>query len=314
MKRIAIKITTLLKILARGERGSALVLVALALTVLLAAVALVTDVGIIFLNRVQVANAADAAALAGVQALPADETRAVLLAQDYGTRNNVPDINVEVTENKREIKVTAQRTTNLLFARIMGYTTTSAQAQARAKLEPLTGVKGIVPLGIEEQPLIFGETYILKYAAGSEPGGEFHSGWLGILALQGPGAKLYEEDLMYGFDQEVKVGNLLNIQTGNISGKTQSGVQYRIDQCKHIPTCTPDHYEKDCPKILLVPVIKPYDSKRVQVAGFAAFLVEAVAGMGNENYITGQFLYHTISGTSSPTGPDNGIYVPRLIQ
>ncbi|MFZ5754763.1 MAG: pilus assembly protein TadG-related protein [Bacillota bacterium] len=314
MKRNALRLSQLFRKMIGEERGSALVLIALALTVLLSSVALVTDVGIIFLNRIQVANAADAAALAGVQALPDDKTRAELLAEEYGVKNNVPDIVVEVTEDRREIKVTAQRTTNLLFARVMGHNSTLAQAQARVKLEPLTGVKGIVPLGIEEQVLIFGETYILKYAAGSEPGGEYHSGWLGILALQGPGAKLYEEDLMYGFDQEVKVGDLLNIQTGNISGKTQSGVQYRIDRCKHTPACTPDHYEKDCPKILLVPMIKPYNSKQVQVMGFAAFLVEAVAGMGNENYITGQFLYHTISGASSPTGPDNGIYAPRLIQ
>lgn len=313
MKKLTRSILKLFRLMAKEEKGSALVLMALALTVLLSSVALVTDVGAAYLNKVQVANAADAAALAGAQGLP-DETKATAIAQAYGAKNGVPHIQVEVAEDKKEIQVTAQRSMNLLFARIMGYNTTRASAQARVRLEPLTGVKGIVPLGIEEQPLVFGETYVLKYAAGSGPGGEYHSGWLGILALQGPGAKLYEEDLKYGFDQEVKIGDLLDIQTGNISGKTQSGVQYRIDQCKHTPACTADHYEKDCPKILLVPMIKPYDSKRVQVAGFAAFLVDAVAGMGNENYITGQFIYYSISGASSPTGKDNGIYVPRLIQ
>ncbi|MBZ4654245.1 MAG: Protein of unknown function rane [Peptococcaceae bacterium] len=313
MKKITRKTVKLFQLMVKEEKGSALVLMALALTVLLSSVAIVTDVGIAYLNKIQVANAADAAVLAGAQGLP-DETKATAIAQAYGTRNSVPNINVEVAENKKEIQVTAERSTNLLFARIMGYNTTRASAQARVRLEPLTGVKGIVPLGIEEQTLVFGETYVLKYAAGSDPGDEYHSGWLGILALQGPGAKLYEEDLKYGFDQEVKVGDLLDIQTGNISGKTQSGVQYRIDQCKHTPTCTPDHYEKDCAKIMLVPMIRPYGTKQVQVVGFAAFLVDAVAGMGNENYITGQFIYHTISGDSSPTGKDNGIYVPRLIQ
>ena len=297
----------------RDEKGSALILVALCMTVIMACTALVVDAGLMFANKIRVANAADAAALAGVQALPADAVQAEALAREYASRNNVENITVDIGADNREIEVVAQRTVDLYFARTLGYESSTASARSKAAVEPCTGVTGIVPLGVPEQSFIFGETYVLKYAAGDTlPDVDAHSGWLGILALQGPGAKLYLEDLMHGFDQQVELGDILNIQTGNISGNTYTGIQYRIDRCDHVPYCTPEHYDPGCPRVLLVPVIAPYADKQVEVKGFAAFLVDSVEGMGEENYITGHFIRHTISGLSDPAGPDNGIYVPRL--
>ena len=61
--------------LIKNEKGYALVLVTLGMTVIMAVSALVIDVGLMFTNKIMVANAADAAVLAGVQALPADTFR-----------------------------------------------------------------------------------------------------------------------------------------------------------------------------------------------------------------------------------------------
>lgn len=300
----------------RCQKGAVLIVMALGLSGLLAVAALVGDLGLMYLNKVEVANAADAAALAGIQELPAGEEKATALALEYGHKNRVEDITVEVSPDQRELRVHARRTINLFFgARLFSINTSTAAAQAAARLEPVTGVKGIVPLGVPEQSFVFGETYILKYGAGNAPEGEYHSGWYGILALQGPGAKLYEEDLKLGFNEEIKIGDILNIQTGNISGNTFEGIQYRIDQCKHTPACTAEQYSPDCTRIILIPIISSYGDKKVQVKGFSAFFVESVAGMGNENYITGKFLQqYVVPGTGSPAGPDNGVYVSRLIQ
>lgn len=297
-----------------NQKGSALVILTLGLSVMLASMALVTDVGLMLKNKIEVVNAADAAVLAGAQALPGDPARAEALACEYAAHNGVPDISVEISGDDRQISVVAQRTVSLFFARSMGFEESAASAQATACVEPLAGVKGVVPLGVTEQEFIFGETYVLKSGAGGEPEGEYHSGWLGILALQGPGAKLYLEDLMYGFDEMVLIGDILNIQTGNISGKTYEGIEYRINGCKHTPSCTAEHYEQDCPKIMLVPVIEPYDHKKVRVKGFCSFLVDMVAGMGNESYITGKFIRYTTAGEGSLECPDNGVYVSRLIR
>lgn len=296
----------------REEKGTALILMALGMSAIMGFAALVTDLGLMYLNKVQVSNAADAAALAGVQALPGDELKARNLAQEYAAKNGVESLSVSIAEDKKSIVVQGEKTVGLMLARVLGRESSTSKARAEAVLEPLTGVKGVVPLGVSEQEFIFGETYVLKYAASDDPEGEYHSGWLGLLALQGPGAKLYLEDLKYGFGEEIQIGDILDIQTGNISGKTFEGIQYRIDRCTHLPYCTAESFREDCPRVMLVPVIRPDEHKKVVVIGFAAFLVDSVEGMGNENYITGKFVRRTTSGSSSPTGPDNGLFVPRL--
>lgn len=294
------------------EKGTALILMALGMAVIMALTALVTDVGLMYYNKSKVANAADAAALAGVQALPSDEMKARELAREYAVKNGVNNITVNIGEDKKHIEVLAERTIGLMLAKAIHIDTSTARARSQAALEPLTGVRGIVPLGVTEQEFIFGETYLLKYAAGDDPEGDYHSGWLGLLALQGPGARLYLEDLKYGFEQEVKIGDILDIQTGNISGNTYDGVQYRIDECKHLPSCTYDSYHEDCARLMFIPIIKPSGDNSIEVVSFAVFFVESVEGMGVDNYITGKFIRHTVSGSSSVTGPDNGVYVPRL--
>lgn len=298
----------------REEKGSALVLIALSMIALLSAAALVTDVGIMYYNKSQVVNAADAAALAGAQALPGDPSTAETMARLYGARNKVDTIDVIFPEDGCTIEVRAQRTTDLFLARVIGHNNSTASAVAVARVAPITSVKGIVPLGIDDSPRVIGETYTLKFAAGDKALEDYHPGWKGILALQGPGAKLYLEDLKYGFDKSVSINEVLNIQTGNISGNTYDGVQYRIDQCKHIPSCTAESHAPDCPRIVLLPVIQPYSDKQIQVIGFAAFFVDSVAGMGNESEITGKFLSHVTAGDSSTTGPNYGLYATKLIR
>ena len=133
------------------ERGSAQILIALCLTVLLGSVALVTDTGMVLYNKAVVANAADAAALAGVQALPANRDMAEAVARDYAARNNIGNIQVVISDDKRRIEVRTENTINLMFARVLGFDNSTAQASAAAMAEPLTGVKGVVPLGLTEQ-------------------------------------------------------------------------------------------------------------------------------------------------------------------
>lgn len=294
------------------KKGAALVLMTFALSVIMASAAMVLDVGSLYYNKTQVVNAVDASVLAGVQALPDDQDQAVQLARDYGAKNNVNDLTVTLSADHQEIRAQASRTVNFDFARLLGYDSGTVRAQAGARLEPITGARGIAPLGIPEQTLNYGESYVLKYAASDSPEGEYHEGWMGLMALQGPGAKLYLDDLKKGYDSLVKQGDVLNIQTGTVSGNTFEGVQYRIDQCKHTPACTWDHYVQGCPRILLIPVIRDYANKQVQVVSFAAFFVDSVAGMGNNNYITGKFIRYTTSGQSDPSGPDYGLKVPRL--
>lgn len=306
-KGLTIVIADLLK----KEKGAALIVITLGLTVLLASVSLVTDVGLMYFHKIQVDNAADAAALAGVQALP-DKEKAEETALEYAQKNGMADPEIIVSEDRKTITVTAARTFDMLFAKVLGIDQGSVRGRAKARLEPLTSARGVVPLGIPEHDLVFGETYILKSAASDSIEGDYHSAWMGILALSGPGARCYEDDLKYGFDREIALGDLVDIQTGNISGKTANGVQYRLDGCKHTPTCTFEHFVTGCPQVAIMPVVAPYSDRQVQVVGFAAFFLESVAGMGNKNYIMGKFIRYMAAGGSSATGTDYGLSTPVL--
>jgi len=67
----------------------------------------------------------------------------------------------------------------------------------------------------------------------------------------------------------LRVGDRVLVEEGNMSGPTTEGVQYRIDQCKE--GCTFEDFDKDCPRVMIVPVVKPVNSKEVEIRGLLSF-------------------------------------------
>lgn len=301
----------------RSEKGSSLVIFALSLSALAGSLALVTDAGLLYYNKVKLTNAVDAAALAGAQALPARPNQARSIAYSLAASNGVPagSLDVDITTGHQGIRVRATREVPHTLARLLGFNSTVIDSSCEAQVANLSAVTGIAPLSIEDQELHFGEDYVLKYGAGSSPGGSYHSGWFGALRLGGNGASVYKNNLINGYQHEVAIGDILEIEDGNMSGSTSAGIAERINQCTHSPACTFDSYKKGCPRVVIVPVIRPFDSKSVQVAGFAAFFIEYVAGQGNENYVWGKFIKMQMPGdlTSNPDA-DFGVHGIRLIR
>lgn len=297
------------------QRGNALIIVALALTVILGAAALVIDVGIIYLHNVKIANAVDAAALAGVQALPDDPAQAYQLAESYALKNGVllEELTIEITDDHREINVQSKRQVEHIFARLLGHSSTDVMRTAGARADNLCNAEGIVPFSIEEQELIYHEEYVLKSGAGGDPGGARHSGWFGALRLGGNGACVYENNLKYGYQRAIKIGDILEVENGNMSGPTTRGVEYRLAECHHTPTCTSESFVPGCPRLIMVPIVKAYGSKTVEVKGFAMFFLERVDGQGNQNYVWGKFVQVHLPGEGTDN-PDTeyGIYCVRL--
>src|SRR6266568_1177122 len=86
----------------RAERGQVFVLTALSMTILLGMTALVLDVGDWYRTKRQLQATADAAALAGAQALPNDPAKASSLALNYANGNgggvDPNDISVQATQ------------------------------------------------------------------------------------------------------------------------------------------------------------------------------------------------------------------------
>lgn len=301
----------------KEEKGSALVIIAFVMAALIGAAALVIDVGNMFLQDLRLSNAVDSAALAGAQVLYLGAEEAENTARYYALQNGInnADVQITVTEDSSMITVTGQRTVDFTLAKIFGLNSTNLNKTSKAVVGNIVSVQGIVPICIEEQTLFFGESYYLKYGASGDPGAEYHSGWFGALALGGQGASIYEENLKYGYQGVVSMAEILDEEPGNISGKTTVSIEYRLSQCKHTPSCTYDSFELGCPRVVAVPVIKPYDHKEVEVVGFAAFFIEGVGGQGVDNYITGKFVKTLAPGDIDLSeGNDYGLYGVKMIE
>ncbi|HEU4759248.1 MAG TPA: pilus assembly protein TadG-related protein, partial [Dehalococcoidia bacterium] len=119
------------------ERGQVLIVFVLALGVLLGFVAMAIDVGLLLHERRSLQNAADAAALAGVQDLPLSPQEAVTKARDWLGRNGVDgDATVTMTTpykgNPNSLEVVVQEQIPFLFARVLGKESASVKARAVA--------------------------------------------------------------------------------------------------------------------------------------------------------------------------------------
>lgn len=265
-------------------------MVALGLTVLLGCGAMVTDVGLIYIEKAKLQNAIDAAALAGVQELPGDPSRAAQIAQEYAVQNGANNISYGFGANDLKMNVSAQKDVPTHFARIWGINSRQISVTATAMMLPPVELTGAVPLSVQEQPLVYGQEYTLKAGAGDGT-----EGWYGALQLSAPGANAYETDLIHGYSGSLTVGQVLAVKHGNMSGPTQSGIEARFALDTRIPRNTFNDHDRNAPQILYIPIVKvvSYQSSaihEVEVRGFAAFFVESVSGNGTESIIKGRFL------------------------
>ncbi|MEG6585240.1 pilus assembly protein TadG-related protein [Dendrosporobacter sp. 1207_IL3150] len=295
----------------RQQKGSVIVMTALYMTALMGFGALSVDVGTLYLNRTQLSKEADSAALAGAADLPYDSEQAVSTARSYASINGKQGDSVQaaVTNNNTVVAVTVTRNVPLLFAKVFSMNLSNVKVTARAANRVITGVTGAVPLGIEKQTLIYGQTYTLKEGGGSGTTGNYDG-----LSLGGSGASLYLHNLTYGYSGSLQVGQWVDTEPGNMSGPTSSGISYRISQDPH---ATYETVKTGSPRIVVVPVVETLDvegRKPVQIAGFAAFFIEEVGSSGNENFVKGKFLRMYSIGETSDSGTDYGLRDIRLIE
>jgi len=334
------------------ERGSVVVIVALSLTVLLGFCAIVTDVGFLYAQKAHLQNSVDAAALAGVQALPNNPNAARTIAIDYATRNGVSDVNVTFEANNAKIIVQTSQQVPTHFARIWGITEEQISVSAKAMMVPPTGLSGAVPLSVQEQVFVKGQKYVLKSGGGSgtsdwyldddknnkvTKSGEVSgaSGWYGALELTGTGANTYESDLANGYSGTLHVGQILDVKHGNMSGPTADAIHTRFSRDTREPKNTILDYDSNAPQIMYIPIVKIISEsgnsiQQVQIVGFAAFFLEGVAGNGNDSVVTGWFIQTlTSNGDTSAklsdllkieqdmesgiASNDFGLYTPKLV-
>lgn len=293
----------------RSERGAVMVIVAVMMVTIMAAVAIVVDVGQIFLTKKRLQNAADASALAGCFTLvnKGDPVLSDLESYKYVTANIAGEFQYSsvADSGKNSFQVNLSQKVNYFFAPVIGFRSSTVNASATAGGNTVISITGVVPLGIVQQQFEFNKPYTLKFSGGDGINGNY-----GALALGGSGASNYRSNLMYGYKEEMKLGDVLTAETGNMAGPTSQGVNYRI---------TLDHsgisnLAPNSPRVVIVPVIDRMvgtgGNATATVVGFAAFYLESTDGKGE---INGSFLKWAVSGKVG-AGPSFGVVSPTLIK
>jgi uncharacterized repeat protein (TIGR01451 family) len=152
----------------KEQKGSVIIIVAVALTAFMAVAALAIDVGLLYQERRQLQTAVDSAALAAAQEMAEGGAveRAQTLAQEYVIKNSqvTPDSISVSFPGPNLVKVDAQTTRKLFFAKAIGRQESSLKATATATYGMATAVRNLVPILV---PLQFVSAHIGEVNMGS---------------------------------------------------------------------------------------------------------------------------------------------------
>lgn len=307
-----------------NEEGQVVVILAVAFTVLLGFVGLAVDTGVMYLEHNRLVRAADAAALAGAQELPVDPARAEDLAKEYAGKNGIDpeQLSIDISDDKKTIAVSVDKTVGLVFAKVFGYESREVSTAVSAKVVPVKSLRGAVPFSVKEQAFNYGDPYVLKEGvSGPDSDGARWCGWFGALDFTGGGggASEYEDMIVQGYSGDVSIGDVIDIEPGNMAGPTADGVEERIESCTHVPSCTWNNHASDCPRVIYVPIVEEYSgsggNRRVDVVGFAAFFLEGVENhQGNNGDVLGRFIFETVSAETDDSVDGYGLQSVRLLE
>jgi hypothetical protein len=297
----------------RNEKGHALILVSLAMVGLLSMAGLVLDGGSLYMAKSHLQKTANAAALSSVQEVFNSEDAVTRIVQDVLQFHKEEPSALKKIKIDQEglVRLQLEKTIPLSFSTLFGKETTPVGATAAAEVGVMGAAKGAVPLGIDER---FQLEFFKEYELKTDTVG-VDTGWFGILALGGPGAATYYDNFINGYQNEIKVGDVIDTQTGNVAGKTRAAIKERIDGC---PYSFEESIEKKCSRIVLIPVyqtVKSSDSqiKEVMVKGFAYFYItEPVSG--NDTSVHGMFIKLTGPGEIDEHALNRGAYSIRLTE
>jgi len=298
----------------KEEDGVAVVWFSLVFIVVVFIAGLAIDGGRLFETKAELRKVADAAVLSGAQELEISDVSVANIVTQILTAHNEQSSLKELLirpANENKITVTLEKTVPLYFMKIFSFDSTPISVKSSAAIYPITQTYGAVPFGIsKDTPLEFMKEYQLKADSGGSLTGNF-----GILALAGPGGKLYEDTLKYGYDEELKAGDIVNTETGNIEQKTINGVNYRIDTS---PYTTGDITHRDDPRIITILVYEPYEIttnqvKSVKICGFATFYLEQPMS-SHDSTVSGFFIKKVGKGIGDINALDKGSYAIKLVE
>jgi len=314
---------------ARSDHGQATVLTVVFLVVLLGMAALVLDIGSWYRADRATQSTADAAALAGAQALPGDSATANTLALQYATKNGGlgsggVTFSSKIVANDT-IKVTVKRAAPTFFAKIFGRNTVTVGSTATARSEGVSAVKYVAPIVVHyKHPLLnckgpaskpncapdFGPTHptTLGLEDLHKPGGGSGAGAFGLLNLNygdptgNIGAGTLADWLLNGYDDELPLGTYFSAPSANFNNS-----QFTASLDAVIG------------KEVLFPVYRlltgPGSNAKYDIIGWVGFVITSFNTGGSSGTLTGYFTSYTATGVQVTTGgnPYFGVHKVELV-
>lgn len=298
----------------KSQRGTTFVFFALILTVIVGFAALSVDIGVIAYEKAKLANTVDSAALAGAQELVTNASNTRNITNNYILKNNsgLKSTTITINESARSVEVRSIKTVNNYFANVFGNASQDVIATAQAKVENISALSGCRPIAVVKQTFVYGNIYVLKEGAS-----DGYSGNYAAISLGGSGASIYENNLLNGYNGTIRVGDYIPTETGVIAKKTSNSIETLISRCDHTPSCTHTYYNKNCSRIIFIPVVDTLyvnGKKHVKVLGFATFFLEGAVNSGGHTDIIGRFITYHADGETSTAINDYGTYGIKLVK
>ncbi len=297
----------------RSESGQAVLMTVLFLTVLIGAAALVTDVGAWYRQQRQAQATADAAALAGAQALPVDPTQAQVLADQYATSNGgglLPSGGITFRsdyEPNDTVVVKVSDDAPAFFANIFQISKATVTASAAARAGVPNQVDGVAPIVVNKlHPLLSGPGCPCFNVTTTLPLGKTGApGAFGLVDLNGGsnGNGALATWIDTGYNGYLGLGNY----------QSNPGAQFNSNA---VQTALSDRLGTE----LLFPVYDTLTGNGANavydVIGWVAFHLTAFDAQGNSGDLTGWFTRVIWNGLQSSTNqhlPDFGVYSVELV-
>jgi hypothetical protein len=300
---------TTLRARIRCESGQAFVFVAFALMALVGMAALVIDVGSWYQADRRLQTAADAAALAGAQHLPTEQSTARTVALDYAQRNyaGIP-APIVAFPNTGAIGVAATATTPGIFARIYGsvFDEVTVKAHAEAQVLAPAKLKDVAPIAVHRDkacvvtnPSCFAQPVTLTFDELDITKSKF--GLLNLDRDGSVGAGEMKSWLTDGYDDYLPVG----ANYPDASGE-KNGIKKQLEDAAAAK------------RVLLFPVFDTAGAAGFHVIGWAALVIdEVVRWSGSQHQLTGHYVTFIATdlasgGTIPDPGNDFGVHVITL--
>ena len=293
----------------RDEKGNVTIIVCLILTTLLGVAALVIDMGVVYAEKIQLANAIDAALLAGGQELPDDKIKARTVMEQYLIANDVSldEAVISIDADGKGASIEGVKNVEFSFARVLGLTDTDVYEYGALELGTASSASGgLRPYALEKFDFTFGDPVILKEGAGDGYHGNY-----GTVALGYTGAATLLENALYGYDGVITIGDWISTEPGN-KASVVTQIKNYVDGIND----SFDLHENDSDRLWTIPMVDSLfvDGRdAVQVVGFAQIYITEVKKVGGDAVIYANFVQFVTSGDIDNTIEDTGVYGMKLV-